>query len=777
MEELLKKKVWISLLFVFAAIVTEFVSFLVMGLGAFPVYWGIDLAYILIFGMILFVLPGTIPSICVGGLILALQMVVGFINEALIGMSGIVFSFSMLNLAKEVGGVFTTNFVNWFFLVGMVLFFGCVLAGMIIIQIKVKTPKRSYTRNVIVLLLATVFAISGMSAALFGISFSSFNEVAKSEDGLINYNDDDYLYRTQFISAKALRKFGVYGFYSVQVSNTFSRLVSGGARKMDEQTLAKIDKYFTKGQMSADAYGENIYTGSLNGKNLVVIVIESGEWYTINKEYTPTLYSIATQGISFVDYYARDKTNHSEAMSILGSYPGSSSGVTVSELNKKHTGFTLPNILSNAGYTANYFHANEESFYDRNITHGDDGIYGFDNAYFLENMFALECWDEEGEYVKDGFYDFDKDAKVMSEYFSEYTQKDEGTDAFYTLHMTLSSHGHYEDLVNEGDYPFADFSDERYYDADWSQEKKLAEQKKLQKEFSKEVLVKGFEKYYNIIDGYAEQGISPEKSIRLSADALEMDEEDAETLYLRYKRYQAGMMDLDEGLNSLIYDLQRSGQLGNTAFFLYADHSAYYDNLNYYLKNVPLDQMYNTNIYNIPCVLWYGGSMNCQTIVPEGFYEGYHALDFVAKKDLSSPLQGGVRVDKFVNSFDIIPTILHLMGINHNLRMYHGASMLTDKLGSVFVSLESGIFTDEYYYDGVTVSRRKEDGTWEQFDYEELTESEEGLPADVEKFLDDSLEYYTRQQIFDKIYRLDYYGYRSVYKQYEVEGKTFSFIK
>ena len=82
----------------------------------------------------------------------------------------------------------------------------------------------------------------------------------------------------------------------------------------------------------------------------MLIVIESGEWYAINEEYTPTLYALANQGISMTNYYARDKTNHSEAMSILGSYPSQADNSIAPTLTdpdrllSNDFAFSLPNI-------------------------------------------------------------------------------------------------------------------------------------------------------------------------------------------------------------------------------------------------------------------------------------------------------------------------------------------------------------------------------------------------------------------------------------------------
>lgn len=770
MEKLLKKKAIYALLYAATAVILEIISFSVMGLGVFPSFWGIDVAFILGVAVIIFIVPSEVASIVINGVLLFIQLVISFINEALYSMSGMVFSFNMLNLAKEVGGVFSSDFMNWGMLAGMLLLYGAELAGMILLRKHMRTPRVRFTKNAVILLL--VCCIIGENAALilYHATIGTFQSTTSSDE-LSDYNDDELLYTTQFIPSKALKKFGFFGFYFMNASRTIGSLFgeSDSDRRLE---LSALDNYFSDGEMSGSAYGDSIYTGSLYGKNIVLIVIESGEWYGINEEYTPTLYELATEGVAFTEYYARDKTNHSEALSVLGSYPVNNDPAT--RLKNSDLAFALPKLLGAAGYTSNYFHASTKSFYNRDVTYGGGGLFGFDTAHFLDDMPALDGCDEDGKIVKDDFYDFDKDAQVTENYFPEYTYKAEGDGAFFTMHMTLSSHGDYDDLIDCGDYPFRE---DWYYDSDMTEEERAAEQERLKAEFSERCTVKGFEKFYEIIDGYPEtfvagKGILLDTDPETSAYSPQMLEE----IYLRYKRYQAGLMDLDEAVNSLIYDLQRTGQLDDTAFVFYADHSAYYSNQHYYLKGVPVGDNWNTALYNLPCFLWYGGSMDCEVTPPENFYEDYHSLKFTATADTDSPLQGGMTIDKFCNSFDILPTLLHLVGFDYNLNLYQGVSIFSDRT-SVFVSRESGIFTGDIYYDGITVSVKEDDGTWTQYDYESTLYSDEGFPAVVTEFLKNSLRYYEKQEMLEEMYRLDYFSRRPVFGNVVKDGKVFRYVR
>ena len=62
MDRLLKKKTYFALLYVFTALLIEIITFCVMGLGVFPSFWGIDLAFILGLAIIIFVIPSPLSS-------------------------------------------------------------------------------------------------------------------------------------------------------------------------------------------------------------------------------------------------------------------------------------------------------------------------------------------------------------------------------------------------------------------------------------------------------------------------------------------------------------------------------------------------------------------------------------------------------------------------------------------------------------------------------------------------------------------------------------------
>ncbi len=731
MKRLLIKKTVFAASYIVLAVLMEIITFLVMGLGFLPQYFGLDLAVILVIALIIFVLPHSAAQIAVLSAFLVFQIILSIANEALYSMSGMVFSFSMLNLINEVTGVMDASFVNWGLISGMLVLFVASFSGLIVFAVQYRGPKGLYTRNVIILLLVAFLLAECCAGILYAFTIDSFSAVAdQEEDRLSIFYDESELYTEQKFTAKAFSEFGTYGYFVVNIGNTLS-----GDTYVDEITVEDIDSYFSQSRMSRSVYGDNIYTGALEGKNVVLIVIESGEWYAINKEYTPTLYAMAEGGIAMTDFHARDKTNCSEALSVMGSYPSVTS-LEPANVIENSMPYTLANVLASDGYTTNYFHINDGGYYKRREVFG--GMYGYENTYFLEDLELLP-----GNAEKNGFYDFDKDSNVFKHYSDEFTYSEDGP--FFTQMMTLITHGSYNDLIDYGNYPFTEVPTAR---GEVSSGEMTEEEKEA---FSENCQVKELEDYYELIDRFPSTYVSGTQGI---------DEENLEEfglyseMFLRYKRYQAGMMDLDYGINMLVKDLESSGELADTVFMFYADHSAYYDQMNFAMKGIDNAEFYNTDLYAVPCFMWYGGSMDLKAdALP---IEGYSAIDYTAVKDTGNALKSG-KITKFCNTYDILPTLLDLCGYSYNTGLYHGVSMFS-KLESVFISHESGIFIDDIYFSTIDVYVESGD-SWERYPFDETYRANE-FGDYVLNFLYSAADYYDKQEMLDAILKLDYFSQR-----------------
>lgn len=793
---LVKKSIYAGSYFLLALFV-EFISFNVIGIAAFPTYFWLDIAILFLIAAVIFIIPSFTAQAIVIIFLLVLQSLIAVANEALYTMSGFVFNLSMLNLLYELGGVFDNSFINLPFLVFLV--FLVLAESALLFSLRKIRAGNQFRLQTVVILLFVFCTASLLSVAGYFLQASAFSQ-ASQEDELFIYKDDESLYDSQFLSAKAYRKFGTFAFYIKNIENfiTDEPVVSEEDR---EQSYKTLDEYFSEGKMSSslddldltpyDAAGK-IRTGMMNGQNVVLIVIESGEWYAINRKYTPTLYSLADQGISMVRYFARDKTNHSEAISILGSYPAELTNSIAPSLSNPdglvdhNFAFTLPNILQNDNYTTNYFHANSGEFYWRGDTFGD--LYGFDHQTFKDEMDRIDRYDEPAD-----VYHLLRDSDVISNYLPEFTRTDEGDEAFFTMMMTITGHGDYDELLDNGDYT-SDMS---------------AKQKQ---EFSENCLLHDMETYYEKIDSFP----AVEDCIQGTMNSFpeQYDSQGDKTdIYLRYKRYQATIMDLDVGLNRLLHSLEESGELDNTMFVFYADHSAYYFEQNYEMKGYESGTQWQTELYNIPFFIWSGNCMDLN--VETDLYEGESYNDgpyyYSLQHNATSENIGGIKITKFCNSFDILLTILDLLGYEYNCNLYQGVSVF-DAAQSVFISRESGMFNEYIYTDGDKIYlKAKQEGdsvisldgeiiytenkvsicteyglkTWNQKELRDLIYVESGfivydldavltddkdtgtdyrnvLSAGTKNFLEATIAYYEKQEMLEQMYASDYFSYAEI---------------
>lgn len=816
MKRALIKKALLTLGYVVFALLIELFTFLMLGFGGIAKYMVLDIACILVIAAVIFMIPNYLAETITALVILLAQCVLSVVNGILYNMSGYVATISMFSMVGEAVAAVNSNYLNFFFLFMAICCMGAAAFYYVLVLRNYKAGECTKAKTVAVACtIALITALGSVGAYALGKTF--FVE-ADEDDQLYVLTDDSYLYETQRFTAKSYKAFGTFSFYYKNIENWLDTFFP--ADEEEEFSLEMLDEYFAEGEnaqslenLDLTQYGGNdsILTGALDGQNIVVIVIESGEWYGINDTYTPTLNALAEQGIVMTGNTTRDKTNHSEAMSILGSYPIETRNA-MSELLGNSFTFSLPNIVRENGYTTNYFHAGQYEFYERN-TQFDSGLYGFDHAYFGDMLNLMN-----GYYEKTDFYDFDRDSEIISQYLDEFTAVEGEDSLFYTQMMTLTSHGSYEDLIDYGNYS-----------SDWTDEEKQT--------FEKVCTVKKLGTYYERITAY------PEADAYVSGDyAVSLDEQDEEgeytEVFLRYKRYQAGLMDLDVGVNRLLHELEESGELSDTAFVVYADHSSYYNNQNYILKDIEVGEAWNTDTYNIPFFIWSGKYMDLtvDTDLYEGlayvkddleeewmkeegvsesdFYSGdfYYGISHSSCGNTFSWLSG-MRIDKFCSSFDVLPTVLDLLGYDYNTNLYQGVSVF-DAREQVFISREAGCFKKNIYTDLDKVYIKAEpnlyggysaaDGSIRQVgeilfvdnsegqtvhftiedaeDYLYLYEGEydiyfvyefddlvystseygEYLSGSVYDFLAEVSAYYLKQDYLEEMYALDYFAYRDI---------------
>lgn len=128
----------------------------------------------------------------------------------------------------------------------------------------------------------------------------------------------------------------------------------------------EVDEYFEKrGEVTT-----NEMTGILEGKNVVLVLMESMDDYAITPQDTPTLYRLMNEGINFTNFYTPGyggaRTINSEFCFNSGIYLPTT-GAYVFNYVTNHFNQSIASQLVANGYSAEAFHYNTPDFYSRGV--------------------------------------------------------------------------------------------------------------------------------------------------------------------------------------------------------------------------------------------------------------------------------------------------------------------------------------------------------------------------------------------------------------------------
>ena len=215
----------------------------------------------------------------------------------------------------------------------------------------------------------------GMTAAVLtvaaAVGTAALPDMVFANDKTIQYARSDYG-RAQSAEAAYDNMFNTHRLY--QVCGLYQTLgkdiyangifpLTPGYRQQQKQAKAEIDAYFASRPDSAD----NAMTGLLEGKNIVMVLMESMDDWMLGKD-TPTLNRLMAEGIDFTRFYTPVyggiRTFNTEFCINTGSFLSSQGGYAFDYVTN-HFDQSLASQLTQLGYSAKTFHYNDPSFYSR----------------------------------------------------------------------------------------------------------------------------------------------------------------------------------------------------------------------------------------------------------------------------------------------------------------------------------------------------------------------------------------------------------------------------
>ena len=185
----------------------------------------------------------------------------------------------------------------------------------------------------------------------------------------------------------------------------------------DNDKIRSLHKYFK----SMTPTEKNKYSGMFKDKNLIVITAEAFSPIAIDKELTPTLYKMYTEGFSFSNFYTPIfyvSTSDGEYVSLTSLLP--KEGVwSFQESSKISLPFVYGNILKDYGYSANAYHNGRYNYYKRNLSHPNMGYKYIGCGNGLEKKINCKIWPQSDlEMINATIDDYIENEKFLAYYMS-----------------------------------------------------------------------------------------------------------------------------------------------------------------------------------------------------------------------------------------------------------------------------------------------------------------------------------------------------------------------
>ena len=323
------------------------------------------------------------------------------------------------------------------------------------------------------------------TAIVLSVGLLAFNYI------LAEIERPDLLQRT-FDREYLVKNIGIFNYHVydvvLQTKSKAQRVFADG------NELTHIEEYLkeeTKFEPSEEMHG------IAEGKNVIFVWLESLQTFVLNntmngEEVTPFLNSLIDESYYFDNFYhqtEQGKTSDSEFLVDNSLYPLPSGAVYFTHAQNDY--HSLPEILGNNGYFPTVFHANNKSFWNRDVMYDNLGYEHFfdvesyevteensigwglkDKEFFeqsipymqeipqpfyarfitLTNHYPFDLAPEDATIDK-----YDSNSRTLNNYFQTVRYLDESVEAFF---QQLKDSGLYEDsiIVLMGDhYGISDF--------------------------------------------------------------------------------------------------------------------------------------------------------------------------------------------------------------------------------------------------------------------------------------------------------------------------------
>ena len=238
-----------------------------------------------------------------------------------------------------------------------------------------------------------------------------------------------------------------FGIYVYQVNDAINSTQSKFTSFFGYDSAVKKVREFYEEKNKTDIKQENKYTNIFEGKNVIVIHAESIMTHDMTlsfngEELTPNINKLANEGLFFSNFYPQvsvGTSSDTEFTFNTSLLPSATGTVFVNYWDRTYE--AMPNYLTKKGYYTASMHANNGTFWNRNVMHK---TLGYNKLYAKDT------------------YDYSDETKILGmglsdkEFFKQSLKKiekiNEKNEKFYVTMIMLTNHTPWDEGDKYGDY-------------------------------------------------------------------------------------------------------------------------------------------------------------------------------------------------------------------------------------------------------------------------------------------------------------------------------------
>jgi len=212
--------------------------------------------------------------------------------------------------------------------------------------------------SIVLILFALSFTYGWIQISQFN---STITEDKESTDAFLYYKTTHYIYTNVPNTLQFVEDFGVFGLLQKDIYDQFIGPISNNESDENNQISAFL--------LDKEISSSNNYSGSLEGKSVLMIEAESLIQAAINPVLTPNLYRLQTYGYNFVNFNAPllpGSTSDTELMANTSLLPVKTGENTFMNYASNVYPITLASTFTDNGYISMAAHNNYAEFYNRN---------------------------------------------------------------------------------------------------------------------------------------------------------------------------------------------------------------------------------------------------------------------------------------------------------------------------------------------------------------------------------------------------------------------------